>query len=56
VGISVFGCDVHRNVGTLHRAVMQLVEDVVFVAVVMCFTGFVGQVRILKATVRVADR
>ena len=54
MGISVPDCNVHRNVVTVHRAVTQLLEDVVFV--VVCFTGFVGQVQIVKSAVHVADK
>jgi hypothetical protein len=52
----VSDCNCHRNVVTVHRAVTLLVEDVVFVAVVVHFAGFVGQGPIVQAAVRVADR
>ena len=41
---------------TVHRAVKQLLEAVDFVAVVVHFAGFGGQVQIVKASVRVVDR
>ena len=49
-------CDVHRNVVEVHHAVKQLVKAVVFVAVFVHFTVFVGQVQIVKAAVGVVDR